>query len=183
MAEDTVVDRLYQEFSRLTSYLLEAREQSLEITANEQCRKALLLAAASYFEDEITKIVTNWVATLKPHNQQVENWVQLTGIKRCYHKWFKWERRDGKAFDGLLGTLFKDYMREQVQTDAELEKAFRDFLEIGDSRNRLVHQNFGSFTLEKTTDEIYSLFQSAKRFPPVLAQKLNDFSNVELAQE
>jgi RiboL-PSP-HEPN len=183
MPEETVVDRLYREFSRLTSYLLEAKEQSLEITANEQCRKALLLAAASYFEDEVTKIVTSWVAALRPHNQQVEHWVRSKGIELCYHKWFKWERRDGKAFDGLLGTLFKDYMREQVQADIDLETALRDFLEIGESRNRLVHQNFGSFTLEKTTDEIYQLFNSARRFPPLLNQKLLDFCKLEPSQE
>ena len=183
MAEETVVDRLYREFSSLLSYLLDAKEQSLEITANEQCRKALLMAAASYFEDEITKIVMNWVAALKPHNRQVENWVQLTGIAYCYHKWFKWEKRDAKAFDGLLRAPFRDYMRAEVQQDGDLEQALRDFLEIGEARNRLVHQNFGSFTLEKTTEEIYSLFQSARRFPSLLAQKLDDFGNIQVEEE
>ena len=162
-----MVDRLYREFSSLLSFLLDAREQSLEITANEQCRKALLMAAASYFEDEITKIVTNWVAALKPHNRQVENWVQRTGIAYCYHKWFIWERRDAKAFDGLLGHLSKITCGPRSSRMAIWNKRSNDFLEIGEARNRLVHQNFGSFTLEKTTEEIYTLFQSARRFPPL----------------
>lgn len=183
MADQTVVDRLYGEFSRLLAHLLSSQEQSLEITANEQCRKALLLAAASYFEDVISKIVKDWINELTPFNRQVANWVQITGVARSYHKWFQWERRDARAFDGLLGTLFKDYMRQQVQNDRTLEEALRDFLEIGDSRNRLVHQNFGSFTLEKTTDEIYSLFESARRFPPLFAQKLQDFGKLEVSAE
>jgi hypothetical protein len=183
MAKQTVVDRLYGEFSRLLAHLLSSQEQSLEITANEQCRKALLLAAASYFEDVISTIVREWIAELAPFNRQVANWVEMTGVTRNYHKWFKWERRDARAFDGLLGTPFKDYMRQQVQTDPTLEESLRDFLEIGDSRNRLVHQNFGSFTLEKTTDEIYSLFESARRFPPLFAQKLQEFVKMEVKEE
>jgi hypothetical protein len=69
-------------------------------------------------------------------------------------------------------------MRKELQSDEEIQGPLRDFLEIGEARNRLVHQNFGSFTLEKTTDDIYSLYQSARKFPPLLAKKLRDFCEI-----
>ncbi len=175
MADKTVVDRLYSEFSRLLAFLLEANEPSLEVTANEQCRKALLLAAASHFETVITEIVSAWLAELTPYNPQVARWVHVHGLTMKYHQLFKWEKRDAAAFDGLLGGLFKDYMRKEMQTDDAIQAPLRDFLGIGESRNRLVHQNFGLFTLEKTTDDIYVLYQSAQQFPPLLVQKLRDF--------
>jgi hypothetical protein len=46
----------------------------------------------------------------------------------------------------------------------ELENSIKSFMEIGSSRNRLVHQDYGSFTLEKTSDEVYASYNSALRF-------------------
>ena len=41
-------------------------------------------------------------------------------------------------------------MKARVKAEAQLDESIRAFLEIGRERNRLVHQNYGMFTLEKT---------------------------------
>ena len=48
-------------------------------------------------------------------------------------------------------------MRAQVREDEKLATGVKAFLELGDIRNSLVHQEFGPFPLEKTVAEIYSL--------------------------
>ena len=172
--EATVVDRLHGEFSELLKFV--AADMSLQNIANDQCRKGLLLSVASHFEHVITTVVTEWVERLTPYNAHVVEFVRKKGISYQYHTWFDWKRRDVGAFSGLLGAPVKDFFKEQWKGNVEAEESLRDFLELGESRNRLVHQDFGTFTLEKTTDDIYLLYQSARRFPGILADCLKKFS-------
>jgi hypothetical protein len=50
----------------------------------------------------------------------------------------------------------------------------RAFLELGNERNRLVHQNYATFPMEKTLDEIYALYQNAVMFVDALPSALRD---------
>jgi predicted DNA-binding antitoxin AbrB/MazE fold protein len=55
-------------------------------------------------------------------------------------------------------------MKAVVNSSPDLGKSVRAFLELGQQRNRLVHQNFASFALEKTSDEIFALYTEALPF-------------------
>ena len=56
------------------------------------------------------------------------------------------------------------------------------FLELGDGRNRLAHQNFAAFAMEKTADEIFSLYQDAMPFIDCLrSEQRNCSRNVKAA--
>ena len=55
-------------------------------------------------------------------------------------------------------------MKEIVNKDTDLSSSISAFIEIGRERNRLIHQDFASFSLEKTSDEIYVLYRTALRF-------------------
>ena len=57
----TIVDRLYQNFADLLSALDNAGEVSLRTVADENFRKSLLLAVASYFERRMTETVLTFV--------------------------------------------------------------------------------------------------------------------------
>jgi hypothetical protein len=46
-----------------------------------------------------------------------------------------------------------------VKASPDLEKATKAFLELGDGRNRLAHENVTAFAMEKTADEIFHLYQ------------------------
>ncbi len=50
----------------------------------------------------------------------------------------------------------------------------RAFLEVGNDHNKLVHQDFGSFSLEKTLDEIYGLDRQSLLFVDGLGAHLRD---------
>ncbi len=47
---------------------------------------------------------------------------------------------------------------------------------IGSERNRLVHEDFASYTLEKTTDEIYEAYRKGMTFLEVVPAKLRSYS-------
>jgi hypothetical protein len=55
-------------------------------------------------------------------------------------------------------------MEQHVAADPELRAAVSSFIEIGRDRNRLVHQDYGTFLLEKTADEIYDAYIRALKF-------------------
>jgi hypothetical protein len=49
-------------------------------------------------------------------------------------------------------------------------------MELGAERNRLVHTDFGSFSLEKTSEEIYDLYKKALKFVESFPTLLHDFN-------
>jgi hypothetical protein len=68
-------------------------------------------------------------------------------------------------------------MKRFVDNDAELKASIEAFLEVGRERNRLVHQDFGSFSMEKTSKEIYELYSAAMKFVDWFPRALADYSN------
>jgi hypothetical protein len=50
----------------------------------------------------------------------------------------------------------------------------RAFLEVGSERNKLLHQDYATFPLEKTLEEIYAPYRSALDFVECLPLAFRD---------
>ncbi len=59
--------------------------------------------------------------------------------------------------------------------DDSMRESVSAFVEIGRERNRLVHSDFGSFAMEKTSAEIYQLYQKAMDFVESLRDHFQEF--------
>ena len=173
----TVVDRLHQSFAGLLSVLDDAGEVSLRSVADETFRKSLLLVAASYFERRMTESVLTFVEEVTNHNMPVTALVRNTAVSRQYHTWFQWEKANANSFYSLFGNDFRDFMKQKIRDDEQLDDAVRAFLELGRERNRLVHQDFGAFALEKTTEEIHALYSRAVHFVETMPSVLREFDS------
>lgn len=173
----TVVQRLHYEFFDLLKVLDKAGELSLRNTAQDNFRKALLLAAASYFEHRVTEDVIAFVEEAASGNSLVVYFIRNKAVSRQYHTWFNWDAKNANQFFGLFGQEFAAYMKRRVEEDDELAQAVRAFLDIGEARNRLVHEDFGTFTLEKTSEEIFQLYLLAEKFVQAVPLALRDFSD------
>lgn len=171
--QGTAVDRLYSEFQDLISYLDKGSEISLRSIADENFKKALLLAAASYFEHRITDNLLAFVSEASSKSPRVVEFVKKKAISRQYHTFFDWDSGNANQFFGLFGENFKTFMKKEVERSKELGEAVKAFLEIGRERNRLVHQDFGTFVLEKTAEEIYNLYRAALHFVETMPGKLS----------
>lgn len=86
-------------------------------------------------------------------------------------------------FLGLFGSEFKQMMGERIRASEELKNSIRAFLEVGNERNKLVHQDFASFSLEKTLDEIYALYRQSLLFVESLSAHLREFQPPSPAPE
>lgn len=147
-------------------------EPSLRITADDTFRKVLLLCAASHFERVVTESIVGFVSQASGSNPRVVEFVRLKGLKRQYHTLFAWKANNANQFFGLFGEDFKLAMEERLKADYELATAIRAFVELGDERNRLIHQDLGQYVLEKTSEEIFTLYKTATRFVEALPDLL-----------
>lgn len=170
--QPTVVDRLYNEFKTLIGFLEAGQEISLRSTADENLRKSLLMAAASYFERKICEDIAAFADETSGNNGLIVEFIKNKAISRQYHTFFGWDGNNANPFFGLFGDLFKTFMRDELKKNGQLEDAIKAFLEIGRERNRLVHQDFGTFPLEKTSEEIYGLYKKAIPFIEAIPQHL-----------
>ena len=171
----TVVDRLHEQFAGLLSGLDGAGEVSLRSVADDNFRKSLLLAAASYFERRLTEAVTSFVDDATKGNMLVAELVRNKAVSRQYHTWFDWDKNNATRFFALFGSDFRDVMKRRLAEDDELGESVRAFIELGRERNRLVHQDFGTFPLEKTTEEIHALYLRALHFVDAVPGALREF--------
>lgn len=173
MADATPVDRLYDESVSVVRALSSA-EPSLAISASDTFRKTLVLASASYFEHRVSACVADFVRECANGSKLVVSFVKNKAISRQYHTWFSWSDSNANAFFGMFGVEFKQMMQERVKSSEELRVAITSFLEIGNERNKLVHQDFASFPFEKTLDEIYGSYKKAIPFVDGLAAHLRE---------
>ena len=134
------------------------------------------MAAASYFEKALSDAVIEFAETATAEGHPLMWLVKNKAVSRQYHTWFDWDRKNANSFFGLFGELFKEHMIERVEGDKELAGSIRAFLEIGSERNRLVHEDFANLSLEKTTQEIYTLYSDARMFVDRFPTSLREFS-------
>ena len=172
---DTIIDSLYKEFTDLLAFLDHSKEISLRSTVDANFKKTLALSAASYFEDEIRKILTGFVNVKSNSNTLLNSFVSNKAIARQYHTFFDWRGNNANIFFSLFGDEFKRSAIEDVKADAELAKAVKDFLDLGNTRNELAHLNFANMELDKTAEEVYRQFQQAQKFVSFIDTKLNAF--------
>jgi len=173
----TIVDRLYDDFYELSKLLNQSNEISLISSAEENFKKSLLLSAASYFEKRLSDCVVEFTCEVAGEQHIITSLIKNKAIKRQYHTWFKWDDKNANSFFALFGSEFSQLAKSAVKTNNALDDAIKAFLELGNDRNRLVHQDFGNFTLEKTTLEIYELYKSAMLFLDWIPQYLREHSN------
>ncbi len=173
--EVTIIDRLYEDNRALVDFLNKGSENSLSNHVESHFRKTLLLSAASFFETVIKDDLLRFVEERAKGAAPLMHFVKNKAIERQYHTFFNWEQRNANSFFALFGSEFKEFMEAEVKSDTRFGESIRAFLELGAVRNQLVHQNFGTFPLEKTTNEVYGLYKKASIFVERFPQKLRQF--------
>lgn len=177
----TIVDELHVSFNEILDSI-PASEISLRNVAADNFRKGLLLSAASLFEKQLTDLVASLVKGWGNGSITLSEFVRIKAIERQYHTYFDWDRSNANKFFSLFGEEFKAFMSDRCRQSTELEAATKAFLELGRDRNRLVHQDYGSFVLEKTANEIYELYKKAKVFIETLPQCFVEFSQNKMSE-
>ena len=176
---DTIIDSLYDEFRDILKFLDDSKEISLRSTVDNTFKKTLALSAASYFEDEIRKLLLQFVDEKSNSNSLLTNFVKNKAIVRQYHTFFNWTGKNANSFFSLFGDEFKQSAIDDVNSNEELEQAIKDFLDLGNTRNELAHLNFANIELNKTAEEVYIQFQQGLKFINYIETKLSQYDDGE----
>lgn len=171
-----LIDRLYEDNKLIRDRLLSSNEISLATAIDDIFRKTLLLAAASYFEYMISTAILEYVEEKANADIAVLTLIKIKAIDRQYHTYFDWNSSNVNTFFGHFGDKYKQYAKERIEKEPALKESVRAFLEIGSLRNQLVHQNFATFVLDKTADEIYESYKRALRFIAFVPESLRNVS-------
>lgn len=162
--EITIIDQQYKYINELIELLKQQKEITLLSEVESNFKKTLLLSIASYFETEISNIITQSANRHTNNNELLVSFIKRKAISRQYHTYFAWDSRNANAFFALFGDSFKDKMIMQVRANEKLDKSIKAFLEIGNERNIMVHENFAEVPIDKTAEEIYKLYKEALIF-------------------
>ena len=171
--QPTIIDQQYESGSALIAYLKAQQELTLSIEAENNFGKNILLSTTSYFENEITETIIEFAKTHSNNDELIVSIIKMKAVKRQYHTYFDWEKgTNANSFFSLFGDNFKNKMSKRVKDEPLLEASIKAFLELGQERNKLVHQNFAEILLDKTAEEIYRLYQTALLFIETIKSEL-----------
>jgi hypothetical protein len=176
----TIIDKLHGENVAILEFLLAAKEVSMYSDLDDKLKKVLVMSAASYFEAEVKDVIHAFVASAGSNNPALSALVKNKALERQFHTYFKWDERKANTFFAIFGETFSKHCKEQIQADKMLADAVSAFLELGDLRNQLAHQNFGAFSIQKNSPEIFALYKSGLLFVEFIRKKLVEEKGVSL---
>ncbi|WP_353570040.1 HEPN domain-containing protein [Candidatus Albibeggiatoa sp. nov. BB20] len=161
----SAIEKLFSDYTENYALLIDKGEISFANDYKNQFAKIVLLACASYFESKLTKILLD---TLNTQTCPLTySFISKKALTRQYHTLFRWDDKNANSFFGLFGLFgddFKIFMKQQVKDNEQFKIAIEDFLELGRLRNKLVHDNYVTFLLNLTVEEIQQKFSSAQSF-------------------
>ena len=101
--------------------------------------------------------------------EELAEFVKKQAIGRRFAQLFQWGSdespgRNANSFYILFGEGFSAHMKQRVQEDRDFDESVKAFLEIGNLRNQMVHESYADFQLNKTVEEVYSLYTSTALF-------------------
>lgn len=175
---EDIIDNLHSENNALLDFLDPEKQPSLYSDADNKLKKFLVMSIASQFEVRIQYIIRQFAGNASKNNLAIISLIEKKVIFRQYHTYFKWETSSVASFLSLFGTDFKQAYDQMMTDNPELKQSGKDFMELGQLRNELAHQNFAAYSIEKTGAEIYRLYKSAVKFVDSIEAKLLEMGSV-----
>ncbi|MGW7516902.1 HEPN domain-containing protein [Streptomyces sp. NPDC054796] len=172
----TPIERMYEDQKSVLDYLISSSQVSHHSTLQRTLPKVLLLAASSDFEARVCASLIEHVR-VNTLDVKIIELVDQKAVKRQYHTLFEWDRPNANKFWALFGPEFKQGMKDHCKNNPEFEDGMVGFMELGSLRNQLVHNNYATFPLDKTLEEVYALYLRGDGFVRSLPEVLKmDFA-------
>ena len=172
---DSAIDRCYEECRELLSIAERGGELSLVASSTAIIQKHFAICIASHFEKVLCESIEAYFQTVSGTHIPAVSFAKNKAISRQYHTWFNWDGNNANCFFGLFGEGFKHFMKERAQKDSELDEAIRSFIELGRSRNELVHRDLALTSFDNTLDELFAKYKSACSFVDLFPNILHEY--------
>jgi hypothetical protein len=175
MSEHDAILELYAEYKELADGLAASNELTFASTASAALTKNLLLAAASRLEVVFSESICSLFSSEDPAARIKQNFVRNRALSRRFHTFFDWEKNNiGQVFSAF-GPEFKTYAQELTRDDEEFTTSYQSFLQICSLRNELVHNDFATFPIDKTLDELAMQYSKSAAWLETLRHLVESF--------
>ncbi len=162
MCARTLIDEHYDRFTSVIQKLYDEGSLSEAQALQDTLRRTFVVGAASFFEQTLKEAILDLVASRSGSNSAVVALVKTAVVERGFHQLFQWDAKNANRFFSYFGADFGDQMKQKCIGD--LKVSMQSFMELGNLRNCIVHQNFHLFYFEKTLDECYATYKEAQKF-------------------
>ncbi|WP_157106460.1 HEPN domain-containing protein [Nocardia arthritidis] len=156
------VRSLYEDYRGLVEDLKDRSPSGLA-ALNRTYHKVILVAAASSLENQVKKVIGSMFC--EHGRDELGVFVTKRVMDRGYHQLFDWNAGKAKSFFGSFGPDCSKLFEETLKNDTEFEKQHFSFMRLGRLRNQLVHQDYATYALDETPDELFILYRTAALFP------------------
>ncbi|MGO4295422.1 HEPN domain-containing protein [Glutamicibacter sp. MCAF14] len=154
------VQSLYEDYQALCTDL---RSNPSGLAAlNRSYHKHLLLAAASSLEAKVKVIVAQ---IFEQHGStSLSTFVEKRVMSRSYHTLFDWPGGKAKGFFTSFGDICSNKFNADLGSDSTFKNQHDAFMQLGQKRNLLVHNDYANALVELTPEEIMQKFSQASDF-------------------
>lgn len=167
----TTVDEAYNHYKSLINTETVLNNLSLRNIIEEIFRKTLLLFAASLFEDQIKSSII-MASEQSLDDDKLINFIKRKAIERQYHTYFDWKVSNINYFASHFGVEFRNSLRIDIDNNEGMSIGEAAFMYIGSERNKMLHSNLITYSLDDSVDDVYSKYINASRFVEYVGAKI-----------
>lgn len=175
-AASSMIARIMSAHEQVAEKLVPDGEPSLKITVDDVFKKMLLICAGSYCEVRLIDILVNLYKNECNGRIMLSEFVKKQALNRRYHQLLDWDAQNANKLFRLLGKSFENHIRNVLESNPSYEKAEVAFVELGNLRNQAVHKNLATFSVDKSTDEIFDLYKKSQHFLDVFDAEMRRYS-------
>ncbi|WP_432245741.1 HEPN domain-containing protein [Arthrobacter sp. G.S.26] len=154
------VGSLYQDYLDLISDL--SMSPSGLSSLNRSYHKHLLVAAASSLEDKVKALVPEIFS--RHGTDRLGEFVAKQVMARGYHTLFEWKSGTAQGFFTSFGDVCGRAFRAALKDNDQLKTQHAAFMQLGQLRNQVVHNDYASALVELTPKEIIGRYHLALEF-------------------
>ncbi len=167
------IKKSFDEINSLQNKLMSMNDLTTWTNFEPIFRKNLLLSCASYYEscvyNKIKQLFTN-----SNHSKVHLTEFTMNSLNRRYHTLFDWNGNNTNSFLKLFGDEKKNKIRIKIESDMKIKSGEKHFIEIGNRRNILVHNNFSIATVDLSINDIYNHHKEIIRFLDFLFEEVSN---------
>lgn len=173
------IDIMYSNYLEDNHVLNSLLIENVELTSfysgyNDLFTKTFTVACGNSFEKKLTKEIP---ILLSRGNPLGLNFLKNQALDRKFHTLFQWDKNNANKFFSLFGSEFKGYIADKFKEDQRYKTYEKDFLELGNLRNLIVHEGIYTYSLVRTIESVYKLYKNSLNFVVLICKSLCSYFN------
>lgn len=171
------VERIHEDLKAIGQIVNASKDVSAISGFGEHSSKTLLLAGASYFERRIISSIGDHINAVT-ESRVLRHFTFHQAVERKFFSLFDFNGgpKNINAFFKKFGPEYSKWAKTDVAARKDIDQlAFLNFCSL---RNSLVHNNYATYSINKTLDEVWGEFRKAEMLVSWIENSFSRFNKV-----